>query len=73
MLSSSLHTILTLSKKTSPHKLFRSDCMTLYVCSVTSGLVVDEELADWQRIRIVKLNKQIQVEKDKNKTNLPFN
>ena len=30
MLSSSLHTLLKLSKTTSPNKLFDNDCVTLY-------------------------------------------
>ena len=32
MLSSSLYTVLKLSKTTSPNKLLHNDCVTLYVC-----------------------------------------
>ena len=34
MLSSSLYTMLKLSKTTSPNKLFDYDCLTLYICKI---------------------------------------
>ena len=37
MLSSSLDTLLKVSKTTSPQKLFAYDCLTLYVMNVAKG------------------------------------